>query len=243
MKYSHCSNNSLESVQSMVEEPVLSMDEGQTKVLLFDFGRILVGLDKARCVEALHKIGCGRIAYYVDDCRQEDLFHDLEVGGAIDDFCNEARRQSSFTDETGTFHPCNATNDDICWAWNELITGIEVEKLRKVMELKKKGFRTAILSNTNQIHWQKAVKDFFTIDGLTVNDYFDQIFLSCDMAMVKPDAEIYQAVIEQLAPSLQGAPANQILFIDDSEKNCKAANACGIRTIYDPDGTLWLTAL
>lgn len=236
MKYSLCSDN--------------QQNNSQTKVLLFDFGRILVGLDKQRCVEALHKIGCGRIAYYVDDCRQEDLFHDLEVGGSIEAFCDEARRQSSYTDEMGVFHPCNATNEEICWAWNELLTGIEVEKLRKVMALRKQGYRTAVLSNTNQIHWQKAIKDFFTIDGLKVEDYFDQIFLSCDLAMVKPDAEIYQAVIKGLMPSVQGEDAeqqadvaSQILFIDDSEKNCKAAEENGIWTIYDPDGTRWMVEL
>ena len=53
------------------------------KVLLFDFGTILVGLSKEQCVKALEQIGCGRIAYYVDECRQEDLFHDLEIGGSI----------------------------------------------------------------------------------------------------------------------------------------------------------------
>ena len=66
-------------------------------VLLFDFGTILVGLSKERCVRALEQIGCGRIAYYVDECRQEDLFHDLEIGGSVEAFCDEARRQSSYS--------------------------------------------------------------------------------------------------------------------------------------------------
>lgn len=207
----------------------------KTPTILFDFGCILVGLSKQRCIDALQKIGCGRIAYYVDECRQEDLFHDLEVGGSIEAFCEEARRQSAFTDEMGVFHPCNASDEDICWAWNELLTGVPVEKLRAVKALKERGFRTAILSNTNEIHWKKSVKDFFTIDGLTVNDYFDDIFLSCDLGMVKPDREIYDAVIERL-----GCPASDITFVDDSKKNCLAAEKLGIRTLHDPKGQKWM---
>ena len=215
-------------------------------VLLFDFGTILVGLSKERCVRALEQIGCGRIAYYVDECRQEDLFHELEIGGSIEAFCDEARRQSSYTDEKGVYHPCKATNDEICWAWNQLLLDIPVEKLRLIHHLHHDlAIHTAILSNTNQIHWQYAVKHLFTADGLTVNDYFDEIFLSCDMQMVKPDDCIYQEMVRQLRegygiPSLQ---PHDILFIDDSAKNCMAAEANGIRTFHDPNGDKWMTKL
>lgn len=50
------------------------------KNLVFDFGGILVGLDKHRCIAALDSIGAYEISVYVDECRQEDLFHDLEMG-------------------------------------------------------------------------------------------------------------------------------------------------------------------
>ena len=80
-------------------------------LLLFDFGTVLTGLSKQRCIAALQKVGCGRIAYYVDECRQEDLFHELEIGGSTESFCNEARRQSAYTDEMGVLHPCGATDE------------------------------------------------------------------------------------------------------------------------------------
>ena len=126
-------------------------------LLLFDFGTVLTGLSKQRCIAALQKVGCGRIAYYVDECRQEDLFHELEIGGSTESFCNEARRQSAYTDEMGVLHPCGATDEQIIWAWNELLTGVPVEKLRMIHHLRHDlGYRTAILSNTTKIHWEKA---------------------------------------------------------------------------------------
>lgn len=214
------------------------------KILLFDFGCILTGLSKQRCIDALNHIGCGRIAYYVDECKQEDLFHDLEVGGSIEAFCEEARRQSSYTDEMGVFHPCKATNEEICWAWNELLTGIPVEKLRMVRYLHDVlGYRTAILSNTNEIHWQKSIKDYFTIDGSQVEDYFDEIFLSCDLGMIKPYRCIFEEVKQRMAEAVgRKGEADELdfLFIDDSEKNCQAAEAAGIRTLHDPLGNRWM---
>lgn len=208
-------------------------------LLLFDFGMVLTGLSKSRCTEALYKIGCGRIAYYVDECRQEDLFHELEIGGSIAAFCNEARRQSAYTDETGVFHPCNATNDEIQWAWNELLTGIPLDKLRLIHHLRHDlGYRTAILSNTNEIHWQKSVSDYFTADGLTVDDYFDHIFLSYQMHKIKPDDDIFQEVRQTVGPEIEN-----ILFIDDSEKNCRAAERNGIAAFHDPKGDRWMTTL
>lgn len=212
------------------------------KILLFDFGTILVGLSKQRCIDALKKIGCGRIAYYVDECRQEDLFHELEIGGSIEAFCEEARRQSSYTDDNGVVHECNASDEDICWAWNQLLTDIPVEKLRMVKWLHDEcGFRTAILSNTNQIHWQYSLECLFTADGLKVEDYFDDIFLSCDMGMVKPDDNIYREMMTKLCSEsgIKNLKPSDVLFIDDSKKNCAGAEANGIRAFHDAEGNRW----
>lgn len=63
------------------------------KNLIFDFGGVLVGLDRQRCIDAFTRIGAGAIAGYVDECRQEDLFHELEVGAiGVAGFCDEVRR-------------------------------------------------------------------------------------------------------------------------------------------------------
>lgn len=212
------------------------------KILLFDFGTILVGLSKERCVKALEQIGCGRIAYYVDECRQEDLFHDLEIGGSVADFCNEARRQSSYTDEKGVYHPCHATDEEICWAWNQLLLDIPTEKLRLIFHLRHDlGYHTAVLSNTNQIHWQYALEHLFTADNNTVSDYFDDIFLSCDLQMVKPDDCIYIEMFKRMKQDYGEADLkpSDILFIDDSKKNCEAAESNGINTFCDPKGDRW----
>ena len=213
------------------------------KNIVFDFGGILTGLDKDRCVEALRKVGAGRIAYYVDECKQEDLFHTLEMGECtVHEFCDEARRQCDFTDEMGVFHKCETTDEQIVWAWNELITGVPESKLRIVKQLHDCGkYNVMVLSNTNVVHWQTAAERFFAGEGvanidpsLTHNDFFHRIFLSCDMHLVKPDARIYERMLSE-----SGCKAEETVFIDDSQKNCAAAQALGITTIFDPTYDAW----
>jgi len=197
--------------------------------IVFDFGGVLTGLDKGACVKALHSIGAGNIACYVDECRQEDLFHDLEIGkSTVGEFCNEVRRLCP---------GCNASNDNICNAWNALLTGIPTRRLEKLLSLKS-DYRLLLLSNTNPIHWHKAVLDFFPYEGNEVDDYFEKTFLSYRMRMVKPDEQMFRTMLVegQIMPS-------ETLFIDDSPINCAAASQLGINTICAERGDEWLYKL
>lgn len=64
------------------------------KNIIFDFGGVLVGLDKHRCMDAFARLGARAIAGYVDECRQEDLFHELEVGAiGIAEFAKRCARR------------------------------------------------------------------------------------------------------------------------------------------------------
>ena len=59
-------------------------------------------------------------------------------------------------------------------------------------------------------------------------DFFEHIYLSYEMKMAKPDADIFQKVLDET-----GILPNETLFIDDSEANCRTAEALGIST-YTP---------
>ena len=146
--------------------------------IIFDFGGVLVNLDRKRCIDAFTRIGAGAIAGYVDECRQEDLFHDLEVGDTgVGQFCDAVRQACG---------GCNATDEDICGAWDALLTGIPRRRLDKLAELKR-DFRLVLLSNTNPIHWRKAVDDYFTQGGLNVNYYFEKTY---DYSVTLTEGEI-----------------------------------------------------
>ncbi len=95
---------------------------------------------------------------------------------------------------------------------NGLLDGI-ADLLKQV----KTKLPIACLSNTNELHWPNQK------DADFLNTIFDQMFLSYQMGMVKPDQEIYAAMIEQI-----GLPASQILFLDDNKINVEGAAKAGL---------------
>ena len=198
----------------------------QIKNIVFDFGCVLVDLDKHRCIHALNAIGAAPISVYVDECRQEDLFHDLETGtSTVSQFCAEVRRKSP---------GCKATDADICAAWGALLTGIPARRIEALLRLRR-HYRLFLLSNTNEIHWQKAVADFFPYQGHQVEDYFERIYLSYRMHLVKPDARIFTTMLGDAK-----IEADETLFIDDSPANCAAARQQGIHAMHSPTGDYWI---
>ena len=199
------------------------------KNIVFDLGCVLVDLDKQRCIDAFNAIGAAPVSVYVDECRQEDLFHDLETGrSSVAEFCAEVRRKSPC---------CRASDADICAAWASLLTGIPARRIEALLRLRQQ-YRLFLLSNTNEIHWQKAVDCFFPYQGFGVEDYFERIFLSYRMHLVKPDHKIFTTMLHDA-----GIVAAETLFIDDSPANCAAARDLGIQVLLSPAGDDWTDKL
>lgn len=194
------------------------------KNIIFDFGGVLVDLDKEACVRAFDRIGAHSISGYVDECRTEDLFHELELGSITPaEFCVKARGLSG----------CDATDDEILGAWNSLLVSIPARRLHRLLELRGR-YRLFLLSNTNIVHWEHAVSRLFPMDGYGVSDYFDNIYLSYELHQVKPCEEIFRHVLDDA-----GIVAADTLFIDDSPVNCRAARETGIRAL-NATGDEWL---
>ncbi|MGI9611461.1 MAG: HAD family hydrolase [Acidimicrobiales bacterium] len=76
---------------------------------------------------------------------------------------------------------------------------------------------TGVLSNTNALHWDTQV-DADRIAGL-----FDRRYLSYELGLVKPDAEIFERVLADLDMA-----APNVLFLDDNQVNVDAARAVGL---------------
>ena len=112
-------------------------------------------------------------------------------------------------------------------AWNSFLVGIPAFKLDLLLELRKK-YVVYRLSNTNEIHWQWSCLHAFRYKAFRAEDFFEHIYLSYEMKMAKPDADIFRKVLDET-----GILPNETLFIDDSEANCRTAEALGIST-YTP---------
>jgi 2-haloacid dehalogenase len=95
--------------------------------------------------------------------------------------------------------------------------------------LRRRGFPTYILSNTNDLavaHIRRNFPFFSNFDGL---------ILSYEQRSMKPDSKIYEA-----AEKLSGKSGSEILYLDDLPENVAAGAARGWQTILQesPEKTL-----
>jgi epoxide hydrolase-like predicted phosphatase len=97
----------------------------------------------------------------------------------------------------------------------------EIEEL--FVNLKSKGYKLATVSNIIELHNKVRVeKNAYSL--------FDFAILSFKVGIDKPNPKIYQMAIDKLKMS-----PDEILFIDDSERNSKAAADLGMKTIRFKD--------
>ena len=192
--------------------------------LLFDFGGVIVDLDKERCCKAFDKLGFD-IRPVLGTYSQGGIFGQLENGTlSVQQFCDEIRKLCDHT---------QPNNDEIIAAWQQYLIGVPAERLEMLLKIKQ-HYPLYILSNTNSIHWDMALQDYFEYKGLHLNDFFENVFLSHEIGAEKPDPAIFQAVLNGV-----GGEANDILFFDDSEKNCEGARDFGMQALLAPAGSLW----
>jgi putative hydrolase of the HAD superfamily len=76
-------------------------------------------------------------------------------------------------------------------------------------------YRVACLTNTNELHWSRRRE---------LGLLFDHVFLSHELGLVKPDAEIFEYVIQHLE-----VEPHRIAFFDDSLQNVEVAARIGIQ--------------
>ena len=85
--------------------------------------------------------------------------------------------------------------------------------------LQARGVRTAFVSNC-------ADNTRALLEATGLHSLVDELVLSCEVGVSKPDPSIYRTALEQLQ-----VDAGQALFIDDQQVYCDGAAAVGIRPI------------
>lgn len=194
------------------------------KNLIIDLGGVLIDLDRQRCIENFRKLGLPDVEVVLDIYHQQDFFQKYEKG-----LITSAEFRDVLREKIGK----PVTDAQIDDAWNSFLVGIPAAKLDLLLNLRK-DYVVYLLSNTNEIHWQWSCRNAFPYKTFRVEDYFEHIYLSFEMNMAKPDAEIFQKVLDDT-----GIIPAETLFIDDSVANCRAAEALGITTYTPKAGEDW----
>ena len=108
--------------------------------------------------------------------------------------------------------------EEVIWNWPSYID-IYTEVFPVLLELKKKGHRIFVLSNTSKVFYDLLKEQLSPLKEL-----LDGFVLSCDIKAIKPDLVMFKEILYKY----QLDPANCI-FLDDIEDNTSAAQKLGIR--------------
>ncbi|MDO4163747.1 MAG: HAD family phosphatase [Bacteroides sp.] len=188
------------------------------KNIVFDFGGVLVDLNRPRCIDHFLRLGVTDIGSMLDACHQQGIFHCLDEGTiTTDEFHAEIRRRTAIP----------VTDDEIDAAWYTFLEGIPAYKLDALLELKE-HYHVHLLSNVSDLHWQWSCKHLFSYQGHRVEDFFERIYLSYRLKMTKPNPAVFRTMLED-----SGMVPEETLFIDDAPDNCRVARSFDITT-YTP---------
>ena len=184
--------------------------------LIFDFGGVIINLDLKQCILNLKQLGIENAEVYLSNFGQKDFFLQFEKGQiGVEKFREEIRNLVAKP----------LTDNQIDLAWCSFLCDIPTKKLEIILALKKKKFRILLLSNTNPLHIEVSAAGEFAKVGKKMTHYFDKCYLSYEMKMAKPNADIFQALLDN-----EQVAAHQCLFLDDGPKNIEQAEKLGFQT-------------
>lgn len=147
-------------------------------------------------------------------------------------FSAESGRQAQLGQKTSTAHwrwlgdYFGLTESELLTMQRDFFAGDSFNKplLEQVIRLRQAGYRTGLLSN----FWDSARQFWAEVYPFVEN--FDDIVISAEVGLMKPDPRVYHLAARRLAV----VPA-ETLFMDDFAENIAGAKAAGMRTLHFTD--------
>ena len=92
-----------------------------------------------------------------------------------------------------------------------------------IKNVRKSRLKTVLVSNASGLVMRPIIKTYF---GTDIDNLFDEIIISSEVKILKPDQKIYELALDKL-----GINPDEAIFIDDLEEYLKGARAIGIKTL------------
>ena len=199
------------------------------KRIAFDFGGVIIRQNQQQAVERFKQIGLLDAEERLGAYTQQGIFGELEEGKiTAEDF----RWQLSLLIGRAV------TIEDCSYAWRGYCDELPQRNLDALQRLRREGYGLSILSNTNPFMMGWALSKDFDGNGNSLADYVDALYLSYQMKVMKPSAEIFHRVLEA-----EDVHPEELLFVDDSSHNISAAQKLGIATFQPVNGEDWTEEL
>jgi putative hydrolase of the HAD superfamily len=182
------------------------MFNSQIKVIVFDLGNVLIPFDYSVAIDRLNEIEKdlgSRIYEYIK--ANYHIHRDLEAGKiAEDEFISTCLSLAKVQIDRELFCRIHSEIFNV----NEDVAGL--------LPLLRQNYRLVLLSNTNAIHQKYGWQHYSFLSN------FEKLILSHEVGAVKPEKEIYQAVM-----NYTGEKAESHIFIDDIPEYIEGAVSCG----------------
>lgn len=185
--------------------------------IIFDFGRVLLNIDVPKSQKALAELGF--ITGVKKRKEEDDEAVILYESGKISS-------QDFIKLILSVLEDKSTPESKIVGAWNEMLLDFPENHILTLRKLKK-HYNIFLLSNSNELHFEKYTNDFRIRYGFEMSTLFDKMWFSYQIGAVKPDPTIFEYVLEdgKLDPS-------ETLFIDDTLMHVEVARKLGIRAYH-----------
>lgn len=202
----------------MILNPKTFPYSSKIKNIIFDFGGVICNIDVRLTEKRFLELGVKSFDTQYSVVERDTLFGKLEEGTiSPDDFRLEIRNFFSHT----------VTDLEIDDAWNALLLDIPMPRIR-LIEALRNNYRLFLLSNSNEIHYQKYRKNFEDQFGYKDFDsLFEKAYFSYQLKLKKPGRAVFEYVLNdsRLNPE-------ETLFIDDSIQHVKGATVAGMHAYH-----------
>ena len=195
------------------------------KNIVFDLGGVIFKIDKFQAIRRFNEVGFHDAASYLDSFKQIGIFGDLESGKIT---------AEEFRCRLSELAGKELTLEDCAYGWQGYAVDVPQRNLDKLLELRQRGFRVSLLSNTNPFMIQWARSSAFDGRGQGLDHYFDALYLSYEMGVMKPERRIFEMMLQG-----EKAKPKETVFIDDSPHNTQAAASLGIHVLQPDNGADW----
>lgn len=197
--------------------------------IVFDLGGVIMTICQEEAIKRFKSIGFKNVEDYLNPYTQTDIFGDIEEGKISAEQFRE--KLSELIGKEVTYEECK-------FAWLGYRQDVPLRNLDILRKLKAQGYKLILLSNTNPFMMSWGLSGEFDGNGNSLESYFDSLYLSYKLGVMKPNKKIFQYIIdnEKIQPG-------ESLFIDDGERNINAARLLGFKTLCPINGEDWTKEL
>jgi FMN phosphatase YigB (HAD superfamily) len=183
--------------------------------LLFDLGGVLIDIDFDRALQTWSHSSQLPLVEITRRFSMDEPYRQHELGEIpASDYLAHLRQLLEL----------EASDEEIAHGWNNIFVG-EIAATIEYIATARTNLPCYLFSNTNPTH-----QAFWTTEFPTALDSFQQIFVSSEMGLRKPDRAAFEAVA-----AATGFRLNEILFFDDTEENVSGARLAGMPSILVND--------